>query len=121
MAETARPPAWQSKLFKVEGPAGILALVITGLVGAAGAGGVGIATRSGDLSAMDERVDDRVDARVDYRVDQRIDARLDAATNQLRREIEASDAAAESLALARYDEILRRLDRIERGLDGGGR
>ncbi len=119
MADPARSPAWHNKPITVSVPSGLIALLVTALVGAAGAGGVGMVTRDGDLSAMDERVDDRVDARVDIRVDQRIDSRLDAATNQIRREVAASNAAAESLALARYDEILRRLDRIERGLDGG--
>ena len=95
-------PSWYGKAFKVEGPAGILAILLSsGLLGAGAAGGVGAYTREGDLAAVDERVD----------------ARMDAVVEQLRREQQAADDAAEALAGVRYEEILRRLDRIERRLD----
>lgn len=99
MADVARSPAWYAKPFTLTFPAGILAVLITSGVGAALAGGVGMATREGDLSV--------------------VDAHIEASANQLRREVQASDDAAEALALARYDEILRRLDRIERRMDQG--
>jgi hypothetical protein len=95
-------PSWYSKAFKVEGPAGILAILFTsGLVGVGAAGGVGELTREADMAAVDARVD----------------ARMDTVVEQLRREQQAATDAAEALAGARYDEILRRLDRIERRLD----
>lgn len=95
-------PSWYSKGFKVEGPAGILAILVTsGLIGAGAAGGVGEVTREADMAAVDARVD----------------ARMADAVDQLRREQQAASDAAQALAGARYDEILRRLDRIERRLD----
>jgi hypothetical protein len=95
-------PSWYSKAFKVEGPAGILAILMTsGLLGAGAAGGVGELRRDSDLAAVDERVD----------------ARMDAVVEQLRREAKAASEASEALAGVRYEEILRRLDRIERRLD----
>ena len=95
-------PNWYGKAFKVEGPSGLLAILLSsGLLGAGAAGGVGAYTREGDLAAVDERVD----------------ARMDAVVEQLRREQQAADDAAEALAGVRYEEILRRLDRIERRLD----
>jgi hypothetical protein len=95
-------PSWYSKAFKVEGPAGILAILFTsGLIGASAAGGVGKITREADMAAVDARVD----------------ARMGDAIEQLRREQQAASDAAQALAGARYDEILRRLDRIERRLD----
>jgi len=95
-------PSWYGKAFKVEGPAGILAVLLTsGLVGVGAAGGVGELTREADMAAVDARVD----------------ARMDTVVEQLRREQQAATDAAEALAGARYDEILRRLDRIERRLD----
>jgi hypothetical protein len=94
--------SWYGKAFKVEGPAGILAILVTsGLIGAGAAGGVGEATREANMAAVDARVD----------------ARLTDAVDQLRREQQAASDAAQALAGARYDEILRRLDRIERRLD----
>jgi len=95
-------PSWYGKAFKVEGPAGILAVLLTsGLVGVGAAGGVDELTREADMAAVDARVD----------------ARLETVVEQLRREQQAATDAAEALAGARYDEILRRLDRIERRLD----
>lgn len=95
-------PSWYGKAFKVEGPSGLLAILLSsGLLGAGAAGGVGVYTRDGDLAAVDARVD----------------ARMDAVVEQLRREQQAADDAAEALAGVRYEEILRRLDRIERRLD----
>lgn len=95
-------PSWYSKAFKVEGPAGILAILVTsGLIGAGAAGGIGEVTREADMAAVDARVD----------------ARMADAVDQLRREQQAASDAAQALAGARYDEILRRLDRIERRLD----
>jgi CHASE1-domain containing sensor protein len=98
----ADSPSWYGKAFKIEGPAGILAVLLTsGLVGVGAAGGVSELTREADMAAVDARVD----------------ARIDAVVEQLRREQQAATDAAEALAGARYDEILRRLDRIERRLD----
>ena len=95
-------PSWYGKAFRVEGPAGILAILVTsGLIGAGAAGGVGEVTREADMAAVDARVD----------------ARMVDAIEQLRREQQAASDAAQALAGARYDEILRRLDRIERRLD----
>ena len=95
-------PSWYGKAFRVEGPAGILAILVTsGLIGAGAAGGVGEVTREADMAAVDARVDARIADTVD----------------QLRREQQAASDAAQALAGARYDEILRRLDRIERRLD----
>ena len=95
-------PSWYSKAFKVEGPAGILAILLSsGVLGAGAAGGVGHYTREGDLAAVDARVD----------------ARMTAVVDQLRREAAAAAEATEVLAGVRYEEILRRLDRIERRLD----
>ena len=95
-------PSWYSKAFKVEGPAGILAILMTsGLLGAGAAGGVGELRRDSDLAEVDARVD----------------ARMDAVVDQLRRESAAATEASEALAGVRYEEILRRLDRIERRLD----
>ncbi len=95
-------PSWYGKAFKVEGPAGILAILVTsGLIGAGAAGGVGEVTREADMAAVDARVD----------------ARMGDAIDQIRREQQAAGDAAQALAGARYDEILRRLDRIERRLD----
>jgi hypothetical protein len=95
-------PSWYGKAFKLEGPAGILAILFTsGLIGAGAAGGVGEVTREADMAAVDARVD----------------ARIDTVVEQLRREHQAANDAAQALAGARYDEILRRLDRIERRLD----
>lgn len=95
-------PSWYGKAFKIEGPAGILAVLVTsGLIGAGAAGGVGEVTREATMAAVDARVD----------------ARLTDAVEQLRREQQAASDAAQALAGARYDEILRRLDRIERRLD----
>ena len=95
-------PSWYGKAFKVEGPAGILALLLSsGLLGAGAAGGVGAYTRDGDLAAVDARVD----------------ARMSAVVEQLRREAQVATEATEALAGVRYEEILRRLDRIERRLD----
>ena len=95
-------PSWYGKAFKVEGPSGILAILLSsGLLGAGAAGGVGHYTREGDMAAVDARVD----------------ARMDAVVDQLRRESAAATEASEALSGARYDEILRRLDRIERRLD----
>ena len=95
-------PNWYGKAFKIEGPAGILAILLSsGLLGAGAAGGVGHYTREGDMAAVDERVD----------------ARMDAVIEQLRREAAAASDATEALAGVRYEEILRRLDRIERRLD----
>lgn len=95
-------PSWYAKAFKVEGPAGILAILLTsGVLGASAAGGVGHYTREGDLAAVDARVD----------------ARMSAVVEQLRREAAAATEASEALAGVRYEEILRRLDRIERRLD----
>jgi hypothetical protein len=95
-------PAWYSKAFRVEGPAGILAMLLSsGLLGAGAAGGVGAYTRDGDLAAVDARVD----------------ARMSAVVEQMRRESATAAEASEALSGARYDEILRRLDRIERRLD----
>ena len=94
--------SWYGKAFKFEGPAGILGILLTsGLVGVGAAGGVGELTREADMAAVDARVD----------------ARIDTVVEQLRREQQAATDAAEALAGARYDEILRRLDRIERRLD----
>jgi hypothetical protein len=98
----ADSPSWYSKAFRIEGPAGILAILVTsGLIGAGAAGGVGEVTREADMAAVDARVD----------------ARMADAVEQLRREQQAASDAAQALAGARYDEILRRLDRIERRLD----
>ena len=95
-------PSWYSKAFKFEGPAGILAILFTsGLIGASAAGGVGELTREADMAAVDARVD----------------ARMGDVVEQIRREQQAASDAAQALAGARYDEILRRLDRIERRLD----
>ena len=95
-------PSWYGKAFKIEGPAGILAILVTsGLIGAGAAGGVGEVTREANMAAVDARVD----------------ARLTDAVEQIRREQQAASDAAQALAGARYDEILRRLDRIERRLD----
>ena len=95
-------PSWYGKAFKVEGPAGILAILVTsGLIGAGAAGGVDKITREADMAAVDARVD----------------ARMSDAIEQIRREQQAASDAAQALAGARYDEILRRLDRIERRLD----
>ena len=95
-------PSWYSKAFKFEGPAGILAILFTsGLIGASAAGGVGEFTREADMAAVDARVD----------------ARMGDVVEQIRREQQAASDAAQALAGARYDEILRRLDRIERRLD----
>ena len=95
-------PSWYGKAFRVEGPAGILAILLTsGVLGASAAGGVGHYTREGDLAAVAARVD----------------ARMGAVVEQLRREAAAATEASEALAGVRYEEILRRLDRIERRLD----
>lgn len=95
-------PSWYGKAFKVEGPAGILAILFTsGIIGASAAGGVGELRREADMAAVDARVD----------------ARMGDAIEQIRREQQAASDAAQALAGARYDEILRRLDRIERRLD----
>ena len=95
-------PSWYSKAFKVEGPAGILAILMTsGLLGAGAAGGGGELRRDSDLAEVGARVD----------------ARMDAVVEQLRRESKAASDATEALAGVRYEEILRRLDRIERRLD----
>lgn len=100
--DTERSPAWHNKPFTLSVPSGLIALLITALVSAGSAGAVGAATRQGDLSAVDAR----------------IDARVEEVAEQIRREVAASDRAADALAAARYDEILRRLDRIERRMDG---
>jgi hypothetical protein len=71
------------------------------LIGAGAAGGVGEVTREADMAAVDARVD----------------ARMGDVVEQIRREQQAASDAAQALAGARYDEILRRLDRIERRLD----
>jgi tetrahydromethanopterin S-methyltransferase subunit G len=42
---------------------------------------------------------------------------MSAIVEQMRREASAAAEASEALSGARYDEILRRLDRIERRLD----
>lgn len=95
-------PSWYGKGFRIEGPAGILAILLTsGALGVGAAGGVGHYTRDSDLAAVDARVD----------------ARMDAIVEQMRREAAAAAEASEALSGARYDEILRRLDRIERRLD----
>ena len=95
-------PSWYGKAFKVEGPAGILAILLTsGVLGASAAGGVEHFSASADMAAIDVR----------------IDARLDVIVDQMRREAASAAEAAEALSGARYDEILRRLDRIERRLD----
>ena len=65
------------------------------------AGGVGEVAREANMAAVDARVD----------------ARMDAVVDQLRREAAAAAEASEALAGVRYEEILRRLDRIERRLD----
>jgi hypothetical protein len=99
-------PAWYGKAFKVEGPSGILAILLSsGLLGAGAAGGVGHLTRQSDI------------AEVETRVDARVDTRMDTIVEQIRRETKAQVDATEALAGVRYDEILRRLDRIERRLD----
>ncbi|MES2644357.1 MAG: hypothetical protein V4850_33030 [Myxococcota bacterium] len=54
--DPARSPAWYGKPFTLAFPVGIIAVVAFIVVGAITAGGVGIATRTGDLSAMDDRV-----------------------------------------------------------------
>jgi hypothetical protein len=97
-------PGWYAKPFTLSFPAGIMAVLGTALVSAAAAGGVGAATRDGDLSSIDER----------------IDAKVGAAVELLRREELSFHAAADQVSATRYDEILRRLDRIERQLDGAG-
>jgi hypothetical protein len=95
-------PNWYGKAFKVEGPSGLLAILVTsGLLGAGAAGGVGELRREADL----------------VEVDARVDARMDAVVEQLRLEAKTAGEAAEALAGVRYEEILRRLDRIERRLD----
>jgi hypothetical protein len=95
-------PSWYGKAFKVEGPAGILAILLTsGVLGASAAGGVEHFSAPADMAAVDARVD----------------ARMDAIVDQMRREAVAAAEASEALSGARYDEILRRLDRIERRLD----
>lgn len=98
-------PAWYAKPFTLSFPVGIIAVVATALVSAGAAGGVGIATREGDLSSIDPR----------------IDAKVEAAVEAVRREELSLHAAADQVAATRYDEILRRLDRIERQLDGAGK
>jgi hypothetical protein len=95
-------PNWYGKAFKVEGPAGILAILLTsGVLGASAAGGVEHFSAPADMAAIDARVD----------------ARMDAVVDQMRREAASAAEATEALSGARYDEILRRLDRIERRLD----
>jgi hypothetical protein len=95
-------PHWYGRAFKVEGPAGLLGILLTsGVLGVGAAGGVGAYTHDGDLAAIDARVD----------------ARMGAVIEQMRREAASSAEASEALSGARYDEILRRLDRIERRLD----
>lgn len=108
-------PAWYAKPFTLSFPAGIIAVVASILAGSVAAGGVGLVAQNGDVAALGEQID----ARVDVQVDARIDTRLEAVTVQLRRETAASDAASEALARSRYEEILRRLDRIERRVDEG--
>lgn len=97
----ADTPAWYAKPFTLTFPVGVLVVLGTALIGAASAGGVGVVTRDGDLSAVEAAVE----------------ARIESSADQLRRE----DAAAATLAAARYEEILRRLDRIERRMDEDGR
>lgn len=97
----AKTPAWYAKPFTLSFPVGIIAVVVTALVSAGAAGGVGIAIRDGDLSAVDKKIE--------------------AAAEQLRREAEVAHRAEQALAATRYEELLRRLDRIERQLDGTGR
>ena len=95
-------PSWYSKAFRVEGPSGILAILLTsGLLGVGAAGGVEHFSQPADMAAVDARVD----------------ARMDAIVEQMRREAASAAEASEALSGARYDEILRRLDRIERRLD----
>ena len=98
-------PAWYAKPFTLSFPVGIIAVVATALVSAAAAGGVGVATRDGDLSA----------------IDMRIDAKVAEAVETIRREELSLHAAADQVGATRYDEILRRLDRIERQLDGAAK
>lgn len=93
----AKTPAWYAKPFTLSFPVGIIAIVVTALVSAGASGGVGIATRDGDLGAVDKKIEETAGV--------------------LRREIESARQADQQIALTRYDEILRRLDRIERQLD----
>lgn len=96
-----KTPGWYAKPFTLSFPVGILAVLATVIAGGATAGGVGIVTRDGDLSAV-EAV---------------LDAKVDASAAELRKEAEAARDADDALSLARYEEIVRRLDRIERTLD----
>jgi len=96
-----RSPAWYAKPFTLSFPVGIIAVVVTALVSAGAAGGVGSLTRDGDLDA--------------------VDVRLEAAKEDLRRELAATASAAEQLQSQRQEEILRRLERIEARIDGAGR
>jgi hypothetical protein len=93
-----KTPAWYSKPVSLSAPAGLGALILTLLLGSGLAGGVGAATRDADLAAV---------------------------ADQVRAEQQRELAAAEKVHAARYEEILRRLDRIERQLDeaprGAGR
>lgn len=90
------PSSWRARDLKLVAPSGLIAAVVAALIGA---GGVGLVKAAApDLVA--------------------VDTRIEAAANQIRREVYASNGSAEALAVARYDEILRRLDRIERRMDG---
>lgn len=89
----ARAPSWHNKPV----PAGLVVVLVTMLLGAGGFQVVKAASPAADLTA--------------------VDTRIEASANQLRREVHVGDVASEALASARYDEILRRLDRIERRMD----
>lgn len=96
---TPDAPTWYSKPISVSAPAGIAALVILALGGAGAVGGVQLvgAVEPASAPALEALVDARVEV--------------------VQREAAVTAAAAEAVGSARYEEILRRLDRIERRID----
>lgn len=100
-----KSPAWYAKPFTLSFPVGILAVLATVLGTAAASGGVGMVTRDGDLSA------------IEVSIGRTIDEKVDASAAEIRKEADAAREADQLLSTQRYDEILRRLDRIERTLD----
>lgn len=92
-------PPWYTRPIQISVPIGVVGALFSALIGAASAGGVGVVTRDGDLSA--------------------VEIRIDTAKEEMRRESEAQQEAAEAVERTRYDEIIRRLDRIEDRLDDG--
>lgn len=101
----AKPFNISSKLFTVSFPVGILAVLAIAAGTAVASGGVGMVTRDGDLAA------------IEVSIQRTIDEKVDASATALRQEADDAREADALLSAQRQDEILRRLDRIERTLD----